>query len=115
VYRHVDALSERLCGGLKKLAGEHTVRVAITGVKSMFQLHFGVGHLANLRDQQGEDRARATEFSHGMLTRGIYAIPRPWFMSAAHTEEDMDTVLDAAEEVFKEVRRAHPAAVGDPA
>jgi len=115
VYRHVDALSERLCGGLKKLAGEHTVRVAITGVKSMFQLHYGVGHLANLRDQQGEDRARATEFSHGMLTRGIYAIPRPWFMSAAHTEEDMDTVLDAAEEVFKEVRRAHPAAVGDPA
>lgn len=68
--------------------------------------------IANLRDRAGEDRARATEFSHGLLANGVFAVPRPLFLSAAHTEEDVDTVLKAAESVLKEIRRVRPAGVG---
>jgi glutamate-1-semialdehyde 2,1-aminomutase len=116
VYRHLDVISERLCGGLTKLASDHGVTLTITGVKSMFQLHFGVEHLTNLRERSGEDRSRATEFSHGLLVNGILAGPRPWFMSAAHTQQDVDRVLEATGEVLGEIKRAHPAAVaGGPA
>lgn len=112
VYRRLDALSERLCGGLTQLAARLDVPLAITGLKSMFQLHFGVEHIANLRDRAGEDRTRATEFSHGLLANGVFALPRPLFMSTAHTEGDVGTVLEAAEGVLKEIRRARPAGVG---
>lgn len=110
-YQQLDAMTERLCGGLKKLAADHDMRLAITGVKSMFQLHFGLEHLTNIRERSGEDRAQATEFSHGLLANGVFAVPRPWFMSAAHTQEDVDKILEAAGGVLDEMKRAKPAGV----
>jgi glutamate-1-semialdehyde 2,1-aminomutase len=111
VYRHLDAMTERLCGGFKKLAAEHEVTLAITGVKSMLQLHFGVTELTNIRQRAGENRAQALEFSHGLLTNGVFATPRPWFLSAAHAQEDVDKVLEAAAAVLGEMKRVKPAAV----
>jgi glutamate-1-semialdehyde 2,1-aminomutase len=105
VYQQLDILTERLCGGLKELAADHDIKLAITGVKSMFQLHFGLEHLTSIREHSGEDRAQATEFSHGLLANGVFAVPRPWFMSAAHTEEDVDKILEVAGGVLDELKR----------
>jgi glutamate-1-semialdehyde aminotransferase len=71
-----------------------------------------VERIANLRDRVDEDRARATEFSHGLLANGVFAVPRPLFMSAAHTEKDVDAVLEAAAGVLEKIRRVRPAGVG---
>jgi glutamate-1-semialdehyde 2,1-aminomutase len=111
VYPRLDAMTERLCEGLRKLAGECDLALAITGVRSMFQLHFGLTELTSLRGRSAEDRARATEFSHGLLTGGVFAVPRPWFMSAAHTQQDVDAILDAASGVMREMKRARTAGV----
>jgi glutamate-1-semialdehyde 2,1-aminomutase len=111
VYRHLDLVTERLLGGLKKLAAGHDFTLAITGLGSMFQLHFGLERLTNIRERSGENRAQAAEFSHGLLASGVFAVPRPWFMSAAHTPEDVDTVLAAAGSVLDEMKRAKPAGV----
>lgn len=110
-YARLDALTERLTGGLKKLAGGQGIALAITGARSMFQLHFGLERLTSLRERGGEDAARATEFSHGLLAGGVFAVPRPWFMSAAHTERDVDKILEIADVVLAEIKRAKPAGV----
>jgi glutamate-1-semialdehyde 2,1-aminomutase len=111
VYRQLDVMTERLCGGLKRLATDHRITLAITGVKSMFQVHFGLDHLTTIRERSGEDFARATEFSHGLLANGVFAVPRPWFMSAAHTQADVDKILQVADGVLEEMKRAKPAGV----
>ena len=109
VYRHLDAVTERLLGGLRKAASDRGIPLAITGLRSMFQLHFGLERLTNIRERAGEDRARATEFSHGLLANGVFAVPRPWFMSAAHTPQDVDRILEVAGGVLDEMMRVKPA------
>ena len=49
---------------------------------------------------------RFNQFFHGMLKRGIYLAPASYeagFMSAAHTEDDIHTTLQAAKETFAEL------------
>ena len=52
------------------------------------------------------DTSRFSTFFHGMLERGIYLAPASFeagFMSAAHSEEDIENTLAAAAEVFKHI------------
>ena len=50
------------------------------------------------------DTLRFSSFFHGMLEQGIYLAPASFeagFMSAAHSEQDIDNTLTAATKVFK--------------
>jgi glutamate-1-semialdehyde 2,1-aminomutase len=52
------------------------------------------------------DISRFSNFFHGMLEQGIYLAPASFesgFMSAAHSEEDIENTLAAATEVFKHI------------
>ena len=52
------------------------------------------------------DTSRFSNFFHGMLEQGIYLAPASFeagFMSAAHSEEDIENTLAAAAEVFKHI------------
>ena len=54
------------------------------------------------------DSARFNLLFHGLLDRGVYIAPALYeagFVSAAHTAEDIDTTVDAAEAVFKSMLR----------
>ena len=50
------------------------------------------------------DGARFNRLFHGLLDRGIYTAPALYeagFVSAAHTQEDIDATVAAAREVFR--------------
>jgi glutamate-1-semialdehyde 2,1-aminomutase len=50
------------------------------------------------------DVERFRKFFHGMLREGVYLAPSAFeagFVSAAHTESDIDETLDKTEKVFK--------------
>jgi glutamate-1-semialdehyde 2,1-aminomutase len=52
------------------------------------------------------NRDAFTRYFWGMLERGVYLAPSPFevlFLSAAHTEADIDRTLDAARDVLAEV------------
>ncbi len=52
------------------------------------------------------DRDVFTQYFWGMLDRGIYLAPSPFevlFLSAAHTEADIERTVDTAREVLMEV------------
>ena len=49
------------------------------------------------------DTERFGKFFHGMLKEGVYLAPASFeagFMSAAHSDQDIQDTLDAAERVF---------------
>ena len=49
------------------------------------------------------DTERFNQFFHGMLTRGFYFAPAAYeagFMSAAHSDQDIEATIQAAKEVF---------------
>jgi glutamate-1-semialdehyde 2,1-aminomutase len=52
------------------------------------------------------DQARFKHFFHAMLDAGVYLAPSAFeagFVSAAHSEADLQHTLDAAEVVFKQL------------
>lgn len=109
VYRTLDRLGARLRAGLQELAGRLDVPVLVQGEGSMLQLYVTRrGRIRTYREAAGTRRDLFSEFAHRMILRGVFVHPdnfEHWFLSAAHTEREVDAVLEAAEDVLREMKR----------
>jgi glutamate-1-semialdehyde 2,1-aminomutase len=103
-YKNLSARTTQLVEGLQKLADEAGIPFTTNHVGSMFGFFFtSEPKVTNFKQVMACDIPRFNKFFHGMLKRGIYLAPASYeagFMSAAHTEEDIQTTLQAAKEVF---------------
>ncbi|MES2674147.1 MAG: glutamate-1-semialdehyde 2,1-aminomutase [Pseudomonadota bacterium] len=103
-YKNLSARTTQLAEGLQKLADEAGIPFTTNHVGSMFGFFFtSEPKVTNFKQVMACDIPRFNKFFHGMLTRGIYLAPASYeagFMSAAHTDEDIQNTLQAAKEVF---------------
>ena len=109
VYRHANALCERLCQGLAAAAAEAGVARHGVGVQSMFCGFFCEGPVRDYAEAKRADTGRYAAWFHGMLARGFAFAPSQFetgFLSRAHTAADVDATIDAARDVFRELREA---------
>ncbi len=70
----------------------------------MFCAYFSNDAIHNVDDVMKGDAERFNKFFHGMLDRGIYLAPSRFetgFISTAHSEEDIDKTVEAAQAVMK--------------
>ncbi|WP_038247655.1 glutamate-1-semialdehyde 2,1-aminomutase [Ghiorsea bivora] len=105
LYADLEAKSKRLFEGL--LAGCKAAGVPATGNRfgSMFTVFFTeLEHVTCGADVSGHcDLAFFGKFFNEMLNEGIYLAPSQYeaaFVSAAHTDEDIDNTIAAAERVL---------------
>jgi glutamate-1-semialdehyde 2,1-aminomutase len=66
----------------------------------MFGIRFQTGQAYSYEDLKACDTARFGRFFRAALERGVYFAPSAFeagFTSSAHTEEDLETTLRAAE------------------
>jgi glutamate-1-semialdehyde 2,1-aminomutase len=99
---HARAMGERLMGALRGLARKYSIPLTLTGVGTAFFPHFSerevYTHYRNLFD---DDAARLKRFLGLALEEGIQIVPDGrFYVSAAHTEEDIDETAVALERVF---------------
>ena len=91
------ALGTRLCCGLAAAARAHRLEVVTTGPPALPFMSF--------RDDPGQSLNRP--FCAAAAERGVYFHPHHnWFLSAAHTEADIDRTLAVADEAFAIVARS---------
>jgi glutamate-1-semialdehyde 2,1-aminomutase len=103
VYESIRQRGQKLMAGLEKIAQNSGVPMIINGVGTFFGAVFGTEPLANYRSTLLLDRSRAQKFAAEMLLRGVFLFPKGrglWYLSAAHTDEDVDVTLATAEEVI---------------
>jgi len=107
VYPQLYARTQQLVDGLQKLADEAGIPFTTNHVGSMFGFFFTEEkEVTNFQQVMACDIPRFNRFFHGMLKRGVYLAPASYeagFMSAAHTEADIEATLAAAREVFAEL------------
>lgn len=112
-YRRLEVLSARLAFGLQEAAdaafagqSEGGATVHVTRFGSMLTPFFCAGPIRNLGDAMRADAARYGRFHGEMLRRGYY-LPasqyEAWFVSNAHSFEDIDQTIAAAREAFGEM------------
>lgn len=100
VYHRLDELARWLAKGLIEAAQRRGVEVTINRAGSMLTLFFGAGPVTDYESAAKCDAKRYAAFFHAMLAQGILLPPSPfeaWFLSAAHTEQDIEETLRAAE------------------
>ncbi len=77
--------------------------ITVNRVGSMFTFFFTPAPVTDYETAKTSDTARFGRFFHGMLERGIYLAPSQFeaaFLSAAHSDEDIDKTIVAARECF---------------
>ncbi len=108
IYARLESLGQRLEDGFRHLLEGRHDRLSWNRVGSMATLFFSSGPVTGWESASGADRGLFSRYFHGMLERGIYLPPSPFeaaFLSAAHTEADIDRTIQAADEVLDEVLR----------
>lgn len=96
-------LGKKLMAGLQQAASDAGQKALVQGMGPM--LHFGFTDLDavhNFRDAQTYDKAKGAAFIGGLQENGIRVIGRGlWYISNAHTEEDIDRAIATAGEVLR--------------
>lgn len=106
LYRHLAKLGAQLAAGLADAARDAGVLLQVNAFGSLVTPFFTGHPVRDLASAMTADTARYAAFFRGMLARGIYPPPsqfEAWFLSGAHTEQDVDRTVKAARSAMKEI------------
>jgi glutamate-1-semialdehyde 2,1-aminomutase len=103
-HAKLKASTDRLVNGIKDAARKAGVPLSTNHVCGMFGLFFTSDRqVTSYTEATACDVERFKRFFHGMLDEGVYLAPSAFeagFISAAHTDADIDATVAAAARVF---------------
>jgi glutamate-1-semialdehyde 2,1-aminomutase len=108
VYKQIFALGDAAISGLRELFHKRKIPAIVQGFGPMFQIYFtDRDAIHDYRDYcQYVDSTKYSRFVHALLDRGIYMTPSNglhWIISTAHTMQDVETLLCAADQACAEM------------
>ena len=106
-FESLEAKTGQLVAGMAERARSAAIPFCAAHVGGMFGMYFTQQVPETYDAVMDCDRERFNHFFHAMLERGINLAPSAFeagFVSSAHTDQDIQTTLDAAEEAFKVCR-----------
>ena len=102
-YEALAAKTKRLAAGLQQAANDAGVPFSSDSEGGMFGFFFAPELPQHYDAVMATDKPRFNRFFHAMLDRGVYLAPALYeagFVSAAHTEADIDATIAAAREAL---------------
>ncbi len=106
IYTQLEKKTAYLKEGLLNAARKNGFQVTCNSIGSMFTLFFSEKEITNYQDVLKCDRNLFGRYFRGMIERGIYLPPSQFeaaFISAAHSDKDIERTIDAAKEVLAEL------------
>ena len=105
--RALTLKTKKLVLGLESAAREAGVKIQAHQAGSMFSIFFNEGKVKDYASSAASDQEAFRVWFRAMLEQGIYLAPSQFetlFLSLAHTDEDIDRTIAAAEKAFVEVK-----------
>ncbi|GBD22433.1 Glutamate-1-semialdehyde 2,1-aminomutase [bacterium HR29] len=105
-YRRAEQLARHLENGLETAVRRAAVPASVVRVGSMLTLFFRAQPPANFAEAKECDTAAFARFHRAMFDAGVLLPPsqfETWFVSAAHTEADIDQAVTAAHRALLEL------------
>lgn len=106
IYPYISSLTKRLGDGLEILARKHRIPATVGRFGSLLTLFFNEGPVTNREQAKISDTEAYAAFFNGMLANGSYFAPSQFeaaFLSAAHTQFDVEKTLQAADTVMTDM------------
>lgn len=111
-YEKLTQHTKQLVDGIVQKAAQAAIPMSANRVGGMFGLFFTEEHPVTYFAQVTTcDLELFKRFFHGMLKVGVYLAPSAYeagFVSGAHNQVDIETTIQAAEGVFKELAAGGP-------
>jgi glutamate-1-semialdehyde 2,1-aminomutase len=107
LYAYLAMLGTRLAAGLADAARDARVPLQVNAVGSVLTPFFTDRPVRDYPSATSANTAMYGRFFVGMIKRGVYPPPsqfEAWFLSAAHSDRDIDTTIAAAREAMRGVR-----------
>jgi len=89
-------------------AKQNHIDLTINRIRGAFSTHFCAHPVTNYEEAGRADSERFAAFFRLMLDQGICLAPskyEAWFMTTAHSDEDITVTLEAAEKAFQAMRQ----------
>jgi glutamate-1-semialdehyde 2,1-aminomutase len=108
VYEKLDALGARLEEGILHHARNYEMPITINRLKGALTVYFTTETITNYEQAENTDGELFGKFFKLMLAQGINLAPskyEAWFLTIAHTMDDIDETLKAVENAFRELKK----------
>lgn len=103
IYPRLDRLTGKIAQGVLQIAKDAGVQLCCNRVGSMFTWFFTAGPVTDWGSASKSDTKAFGRFFRAMLDAGIYLPPSQYeaaFVSAAHTEDDVEKTLAAGKQAL---------------
>ena len=103
VHEDIAGRTANLVQGLRECAARHGIPFTADCAGSMWGFFFRAEPVRSFTDAKASDVERFKRFFHAALDRGVYLAPSAFeaaFMSAAHTEADIDETLQRLDDAL---------------
>src|SRR5581483_9770310 len=114
IYPRLDKLSGELTAGVAAAAQSAGIPICYNRVGSMFTWFFAPGPVTAWTSASKSDCEAFGRFFRAMLDNGVYLPPSQYeaaFLSAAHSEKDIQQTIAAAKQAFAAAASSQPSAV----
>jgi glutamate-1-semialdehyde 2,1-aminomutase len=114
-YERLFALGRRFMRSLQGLLDAAGLPARVTGEPPAFQVWFGGEEVVDHRSVLRTDAANSLRFTELLLDRGILKAHEKFFVSTAHSDEEVDLALEACAWAIEQLAASGPArARGEP-
>ncbi|MEH7487191.1 glutamate-1-semialdehyde 2,1-aminomutase [Priestia megaterium] len=106
VYEQLDKLGAMLEEGILKHARTYNMPITINRLKGALTVYFTTETVKNYEQAENTDGELFARFFKLMLHQGVNLAPskyEAWFLTTAHTEQDIAETLEAVEKAFKQL------------
>jgi glutamate-1-semialdehyde 2,1-aminomutase len=114
-YEDLNTKAERLADGLRKALRETGVPGYVNAAGSLLTLFFNPAVVRDYSNAKKSDTVRYGAFFTEMLERGVFLPPSQFealFVSAAHSEQEIDRTIVAASDSLRAIQSAHAQPAG---
>lgn len=106
LYSRLDRLAAMLAQGMQEAAHRHGITLSIGRFKGALSPFFLPRPASNFAEAEQAPSGHLARFFRLLLERGIMTAPskyEAWFISAAHTERDIEITLEAVDDAFRQM------------
>lgn len=108
IYPVLEVKGERVRKGVQEALQREGVETVVTGIGSLFQTHFPFQKGVTLNsphsiNQLTDTEKREVEFRIRMLNKGVHVMHGGGSLSIAHSDEDIERIIEATREVAREM------------
>ncbi|WP_445489705.1 glutamate-1-semialdehyde 2,1-aminomutase [Niallia sp. 03133] len=106
VYDHLDKLGVLLEKGILEAASKYNIPITLNRLKGALTVFFSKEKVMNYEQAENTDGEMFGRFFKKLVKQGVMLAPskyEAWFITIAHTEEDIEATIHAVDQAFFEL------------